>query len=509
MKRLMSDFPGLAAAGSETGDVSAAVAINGCSRACISRGDLPEAAKRLVISTLDGYSALHAWLLEIFDSKVTPNINKEWLQMSWKEACSAKTVSADTAVKQIKSGDRISVAHAVAEPSHIIDALVANREAYRNVEIVHMVPMGKAEYVQPGMENHFRHNALFVGAKTRKAVAEGRGDFTPCYFSQTPYIWSRTLPLDAALIHVSKPDAHGYCSLGVSVDYSLHAAEAAKIVIAQVNAHMPRTLGDSFIHISKIDYIVEHDAPLINLNPPEIGETEQRIGEHCAGLVRDGDTLQLGIGAIPDAVLRFLKDKKDLGIHTEMFSDGVVDLVNAGVITCARKNVNRGKLVATFLMGTQKLYDFVNDNPMVSMHPVSYTNDPDIAGSNDNLVSINSCVQVDLLGQVCSETVGQTQISAVGGQVDFVRAAAISKGGRSIIAMPSTAKDGTLSRIVPFLDEGAAVTTNRYDVDIIVTEYGCAHLKYRTVRDRAKMLIDIAHPNFRSELKQEFERRFM
>jgi 4-hydroxybutyrate CoA-transferase len=271
---------------------------------------------------------------------------------------------------------------------------------------------------------------------------------------------------------------------------------------------MPRTLGDCFVHVSKIDCLVEHDAPLLTLPPATIGEVEKAIGEHCAGLVRDGDTLQLGIGAIPDAVLMFLKDKKDLGIHTEMFSDGVVDLVEAGVVTCNRKNVNPGKMVATFLMGTQKLYDFVNDNPMVSMHPASYTNNPYIAGSNDNLLSINSCVQVDLLGQVCSETVGTTQISAVGGQVDFVRAAAISKGGRSIIAMPSTAKGGTLSKIVPVLDEGAAVTTGRYDVEYIVTEYGVANLKNRTVADRAKMLIEIAHPNFREQLRESFQKRY-
>jgi len=416
-------------------------------------------------------------------------------------------MSAEEAVKKIKSGDRVSLSHAAGDPSYIVDAMVANHKAYKNVEIVHMVPLSKAEYVQPGMEEHFIHHALFVGAKTRKAVEEARADFTPCYFSQVPHIWSRTLPLDVAIIHVSKPDEHGYCSLGVAVDYSFHAARAAKLVIAQVNKHMPRTHG-TFLHISEMDCIVEHDAPILVLNPPEIGEVEKAIGEHCASLVRDGDTLQLGIGAIPDAALMFLKDKKDLGIHTEMFSDGVVDLVNAGVITCARKNLHEGKLVATFLMGTQKLYDFVNDNPMVEMYPVSYTNDPAVAGRNDNLVSINSCVQVDFLGQVCSETVGTTQISGVGGQVDFVRATALSKGGRSIIAMPSTAKGGTVRKIVPFLDEGAAVTTNRYDVQYIVTEYGIADLKYRSSRDRARALIDIAHPNFRAELKEEFKKRF-
>ena len=428
--------------------------------------------------------------------------------MSWKTLYNERLTTAQEAVKQIKSGNRVSISHAVGEPSHIIDAMVANREVYRDVEIVHMVPMGKAEYTHPGMEPYFRHNALFVGAKTRKTVQDGHGDFTPCYFSQIPNLWSGALPLDVALINVSIPDAHGYCSLGVSVDYSKHAVENAKTVIAQVNSHMPRTLGDSFVHVSQMDAIVEYDQPILTLNPPEISDIEKAIGENCASLVRDGDCLQLGIGAIPDAVLLFLKDKKDLGIHTEMFSDGVVDLVEAGVINNSKKNFNTGKMVACFLMGTQKLYDFVNNNPMVSMHPVTYTNNPYTAGQNDNLVSINSCVQVDLLGQVCSETVGMTQISAVGGQVDFVRAAVISKGGRSIIAMPSTAKGGTVSKIVPVLDEGAAVTTNRYDVEYIVTEHGVANLKHKTVRERARLLIQIAHPNFRESLKEAFEKRF-
>jgi len=260
--------------------------------------------------------------------------------------------------------------------------------------------------------------------------------------------------------------------------------------------------------VSQMDRIVAHDQPLLTLSPPAISDVEKAIGENCAALVKDGDCLQLGIGAIPDAVLLFLTGKKDLGIHTEMFSDGVVKLVEEGVVNNSRKNFNTGKMVACFLMGTQKLYDFVDNNPMVSMHPSSYTNDPYIAGQNDNLVSINSCVQVDLLGQVCSETVGKTQISGVGGQVDFVRAAAISKGGRSIIAMPSTAKGGELSKIVPVLDEGAAVTTNRYDVEYIVTEHGAANLRHRTVRDRARLLIDIAHPKFRDGLKEEFRKRF-
>ena len=428
--------------------------------------------------------------------------------MDWNNMYQKRLTTSQEAVKRIKSGDRISISHAAGEPTHIIDAMVANREAYRDVEICHMVPLGECAYAQTGMEAYFRHNAIFVGARTRNTIKDGHGDFTPCYFSQIPNLWSRTLPLDVALIHVSPPDKHGYCSLGVSVDYSKHAVEQAKMVIAQINPQMPRTLGDSFIHVSQMDHIVEYDAPLIELPPPGITDVERAIGEHCASMIQDGDCLQLGIGAIPDAVLLFLKDKKDLGIHTEMFSDGVVELAEAGVINNSRKNLHRGVMVATFLMGTKRLYDFVDGNPMVRMYPATYTNDPYIAGMNDNLVSINSCVQVDLLGQVCAESVGTTQISAVGGQVDFVRAAAISKGGRSIIAMPSTAAKGTISKIVPVLDEGAAVTTNRYDVEYIVTEYGVANLKYRSVRDRARMLIDIAHPQFRDELKDAFERRF-
>jgi len=428
--------------------------------------------------------------------------------VDWKTIYSERLTTAEEAVKRIKSGDRVATSHSVGEPTFIIDAMVRNCKAYRDVEIVHMVPMGTSEYAQAGMEEHFRHNSVFVGASTRQTIKDGHGDYTPCYFSQIPNLFHRTLPLDVAIAHVSTPDEHGYCSFGVSVDYSKTAAEQAKVVIAQVNKHMPRTLGDTFMHVSQFDCIVEHDAPLIVLNPPKISDVERAIGEHCASLVKDGDCLQLGIGAIPDAVLLFLKDKKDLGIHSEMFSDGVVELVEAGVINNQKKNFNKGKSIATFLMGTQRLYDYVHNNPAVNMYPSTYTNDPYIAGQNDNLVSINSCLQVDLLGQVCSEMIGTAQYSAVGGQVDFVRGAALSKGGRSIIAMPSTAARGKLSRIVSVLDEGAAVTTSRNDVEYIITEYGIANLRYYTVRERARALINIAHPDFRDELKETFERRF-
>ncbi|MCD8350176.1 MAG: hypothetical protein LUC93_06145 [Planctomycetaceae bacterium] len=428
--------------------------------------------------------------------------------MDWKRIYTERTTTAAEAVKHIKSGNRVALAHSVGEPSHLVAAMVANREAYRDVEITHMVPMSPAPYAQPGMEAHFRHNSLFVGKTTRQTIADGHGDFTPCYFSEIPNIFARTMPLDVAIIHVSPPDAHGFCSCGVAVDYTKIAAEQAPIVLAQVNANMPRTLGDTFVHVSKMTCIVEHDEPLTELPPPRITDVEKAIGENCAKLINDGDCLQLGIGAIPDAALLFLKNKKDLGIHSEMFSDGVVELAEAGVINHARKNFNPGRAIVTFLMGTKRLYDYVDNNPTVNMFPATYVNNPYVAGQNDNLVSVNSCVQIDLLGQVCSETLGTTQISAVGGQVDFVRAAALSKGGRSIIAMPSSAANGTISKIVNFLDQGAAVTTNRYDVEYVITEYGIANLKYRTVRDRASMLIDIAHPNFRDQLKDEFAKRF-
>lgn len=430
--------------------------------------------------------------------------------MSWKEEYAGKICTADEAVGHIKSGDRVVVAHACAEPVVLTDAMVANAEkyGYENVEIVHMVAMGKAGYCKEGMEKHFRHNGLFLGGSTKGAVEAGRADFTPIFFSEVPELLAASLPVDVALLQVSEPDSHGYCSFGVSCDYTKAAAENAKIRIAQVNKNMPRVMGDNFIHISELDYIVAEDSQLIQLPPPKIGDVQRKIGENIASLVKDGDCLQLGIGAIPDAVLLFLKDKKDLGIHSEMFSDGVVELIEAGVVTNARKQIDKGQCVATFLMGTDRLYDYVNDNPTVRMMPVNYVNDPRVICQNDNVVSINSCVEVDLMGQVCSESIGLKQISGVGGQVDFVRGANMSKGGRTIITMPATAAKGTISKIVPFLANGAAVTTSRCDVDYIVTEYGIAQLHGRTLRDRAKQLIAIAAPEFREELQKEFDRRF-
>jgi len=410
-------------------------------------------------------------------------------------------MSAETALKQVKDGDRVVVGHACGEPPTLVDALVARAPELKNVEIVHMVAMGPAKYAQPGMEGSFRHNSLFVGAATRKAVSEGRALHTPCFFSEIPRLFNwKILPVDVTLMQVTPPDEDGWCSLGVSVDYTLASASSDRVTIAQMNRFMPRTIGGR-IHLDEIDCIVEKDEPIIELKPPAIGDKEKAIGENVAKLIEDGSTLQLGIGAIPDAVLLFLKDKKDLGIHSEMFSDGIVALAEAGVVTNRMKTINPGKFIVTFLMGTRKLYDFVNNNLDVLMRPVDYTNDPFIIGQHEKMISINSALQVDMMGQVNAEMIGRNQFSGVGGQLDFVRGASRSNGGKSIIALPSTASGGKVSRIVCELDRGSAVTTSRNDVHFIVTEFGVAELRGKSIRDRARALIAIAHPEFRDYLK--------
>lgn len=423
----------------------------------------------------------------------------------WKELYRQRTMTAGQAVRKIKSGDRVVLGHAVGEPQHLVDAMVENAAAYRDVEIVHMVAMGKGEYCKPEYQENFRHNSLFAGGPTRKALERGQADFTPCFFFEIPKLFSTTLPVDVALISVTPPDENGRCSLGVSVDYTYGAAKAAKLVIAQVNARMPRTFGVT-LDVSEIDVFVPFDEPVLVLPSPVIGETEEAIGRHCASLIEDGDTLQLGIGAIPDAVLRFLKDKKDLGIHSETFSDGVVELARAGVINNRRKTLHPGKFISTMMMGTQRLYDFVDNNPDVELYPVDYSNHPNTIAKNDRMVSINSAIQVDLMGQVNAETIGSRQFSGIGGQVDYIRGAALAKHGRSIIAMPATAK-GT-SKIVARLDEGAPVTTSRCDVDYVVTQFGVAPLKGLTLRQRARNLIAVAHPDHRPALIQAFEETF-
>ncbi len=419
----------------------------------------------------------------------------------WKQKYAKKIMTAADALKQVRDGDRVVVGHACGEPPTLVEALVARGPELKGVEVVHMVAMGPAKYAQPGMEGSFRHNSLFVGATTRKAVSEGRALHTPCFFSEIPRLFSwRILPVDVTLMQVTPPDKDGFCSLGVSVDYTLAASRSDRLTIAQVNRNMPRTCGET-IHMDEIDCVVEKDEPLIELKPPVIGDVERAIGEHVAGLIEDGSTLQLGIGAIPDAVLLFLKNKKDLGIHTEMFSDGVLALTEAGVVTNRKKTINTGKFVATFLMGTRKFYDFVDNNPDVVMRPVDYTNDPFVIGQHEKMVSINSALQVDLMGQANAEMIGRNQFSGVGGQVDFVRGASRSKGGKSIIALPATAAKGKVSRIACELDRGSAVTTSRNDIHFVVTEFGTADLRGKSIRERAKALIGIAHPDFRQSLE--------
>ncbi len=429
--------------------------------------------------------------------------------MDWKTHYKNRCINADQAAGLIKSGDRVVFSHAIAAPREIADAMVRNRQAYRDVEIVHMIGMDVMKYCEPGMEPHFRYNSLFVGPYSREAVYCARADFTPCFFKDIPSLFTDGyLPVDVAAIQVSPPDEDGNFSLGVSVDYAKAAIRSAKLVIAEVNKNMPRTLGDSFVSAEEIDYFIEADYPLIELKPAELTDVELKIGEHCASLVEDGATLQLGIGSLPDAVLASLGEKKNLGLHSEMISDGVVDLIERGVINNSMKTLHKGRCIVSFMMGTKRLYDFVDNNDMIHMYPVDYVNDPYIISKNDNMVSINSCVQIDLMGQVASESVGLKQISSVGGQVDFVRGATLSKNGKSIIALPSTAAGGKISKIVPFLDKGAAVTTSRNDVGYVITEYGIAHLKGKTLRGRARALIDISHPSMREDLIKEYETRF-
>ncbi|MFA4965187.1 MAG: acetyl-CoA hydrolase/transferase C-terminal domain-containing protein [Thermoleophilia bacterium] len=424
--------------------------------------------------------------------------------MDWKSEYDRKRTSAAEAMKCVKSGDRVVLAHACGEPLELVDELVARAPELEHVEIDHMVAMGKGEYCAPELAASFFHRSLFVGTSSRAAVKEGRGDYVPVFFHEIPKLFCEGyLTPDVALIQVSPPDKHGFCSFGISVDYTKPAAQVARTVVAQVNPRMPRTHGDSFIHVSEIDHLVESEHDLIELPPPRVGPVEEAIGRHIAGLVDDGSCLQLGIGGIPDAVLLFLHGKNDLGIHSEMFSEGVVDLYNEGVITNRNKTVNRDKMVATFLMGTRRLYDFVDDNPAVNMFPVNIVNDPYLIGQNDRVVAINSAIEVDLMGQVVADTMGPTQFTGIGGQVDFVRGAARSRDGKAIIALPSTAKKGAVSRIVAAVAPGAAVTTMRADVDYVVTEHGVAHLRGKGLRERAEALLEIADPTFKDQIREE------
>ncbi len=411
-----------------------------------------------------------------------------------------RTSTADAAVSVVADGMRVLVGSGAAAPVTLIAAFCTRALGLRNVEACQLLTLGDAPYASPAFAGHVRHNAFFIGPNTRQAVAEGRADFTPVFLSEIAALLRGPLPIDVALVQVSPPDAHGYCSLGVSVDIVKPGIDCAKVVLAEVNPRMPRTHGDAFVHVSRIDRLVEVDHSLPELEPEPITDIARSIGEHVAGLIQDGDTLQLGIGAIPNAVLAALVNHRDLGIHTEMFSDGVVDLVAKGVITNARKTLHRGKLVTSFVMGTKRVYDFVHDNPALEMHPSHYVNDPFVIAKNHGMVAINSALAVDLTGQVCADSLGPSFYSGVGGQVDFFRGAARSDGGHPIVALPATAKGGAVSRIAVELPLGSGVTTSRSDVHYVVTEFGVATLHGKTIRERVHALVGVAHPAFREDL---------
>ena len=430
--------------------------------------------------------------------------------MVWVDDYKKKLVTEEEAVSVIKSGNRVYISGNAATPYVLMNALASRKDELEDVELTHVLLLGEDPFSKSEMEGHFRHNSLFVGPADRKAINEGRADYIPIFLHQIPdLIYSDQMPLDVAILHLSPPDEHGFMSLGVEVLASKAAAEKAKIVIAQVNEEMPRVLGDSFIHVSRVHKVVEVSEELPQLEKKPFSEVERKIGHFIAELIEDGSTLQLGIGGIPDAVLSALKDRRDLGIHTEMVSDGVMEAIEFGIITGARKTFHPNKVILTFLLGSKRLYDFADNNPVFEAHPTDYTNHPFNVSRNDNMVAINSAIEVDITGQVCSDSVGTYIYSGFGGQVDFIRGAAHSKGGKPIIALPSTAKNDEISRITPFLKKGAGVVTTRADVKYVVTEYGVAYLHGKNLQERTVALINIAHPKFRPDLIKEAKSRFL
>jgi len=434
--------------------------------------------------------------------------------MDWKKLYAEKRCTADEAVHLIKSGDIVVFAHAAAEPPVLVDALVRNKHLYENITVSHMLSVGKAEYLLPENSDVFSFRCLFGSANTKNYLNEEYCEYVPHFFYQSAEFFEKGLfPMDVFFVMVSPPNEDGYCCTGVSSDYTIQAIKSAKLVIAEVNDQVPIVDGDTFVHVSELDCVVETSHPMPVLAKAQIGEAERKIGEFCASLIEDGSTLQIGIGAIPDAVLDSLKDKKHLGIHSEMIPEGVVDLYNSGAIDGTEKSIDKGVIMGTFLMGTKKLYDFANNNPAVKLRTVDYVNHPITVAKSAKMVSINSCVEVDLTGQIASESIGTKQISGTGGQADFVRGASMSLDGKgkAIIALCSTStnREGQLfSKIVPFLKQGAAVTTPRGDAEYIVTEYGIAYLRGKSLRERARALINIAHPDFREELIKAYEERF-
>ncbi len=424
--------------------------------------------------------------------------------MNWIDQYRAKCVSVDEAVAVVKSGDRVFLSGNAATPMLLMNALAKRAPELRGVEVNHLLLLGTDPLSKPGMADHFRHNSLFVGPADRASIAEGTSDYVPVHLSDIPSLFrGGPIPLDVAFVHLSPPDEHGFMSFGVECAASKSAAENARVVVAQVNEQMPRTLGDVFIHVSRVHKVVECSEPPMELKQGTASEVEEKIADFIAPLIDDGSTLQMGIGGIPDAVLARIDGKQHLGVHTEMVSDGVVRAVERGIITNQKKSLHPGKIVATFIMGSHALYKYVHNNPLFELHPCDYTNNPFVVAQNDKMVAINSAIEVDLTGQVCSDSIGTRIYSGFGGQVDFIRGAAYSKGGKPIIALSSTTKNGELSRIVPFLKHGAGVVTSRADVHYVVTEFGVASLHGKNLRQRAEALVAIAHPSFQKELEQQ------
>ena len=423
--------------------------------------------------------------------------------MSWIEDYKSKLQTADEAVRVVKSGDRIFISGNAATPNLLIHALARRKDDLFDVEVNHVLLLGDDPLSKPGMEGHFRHNSLFVGPGDRGAIAQGRSDYVPVHLSEIPALFTRgVISLDVTFVHVSPPDEHGFMSFGVECLSSKAAVESAKVVVVQVNDKMPRTLGDSFIHVSRVHKVIECSEPLYTLEESTPTDLENRIARHIASLIEDGATLQLGIGGIPDAVLSLLDGVQHLGIHTEMVSDGIVRAIDPGIVTNQKKTIHPGKVICTFVLGSRGLYDYVDNNPHFEVHPCDYTNNPFIIAQNEKMVAINSAIEADITGQICSDSIGSVIYSGFGGQVDFIRGAAYSEGGRPIIALPSTAKNGTMSRIVPSLKHGAGVVTSRADVHYVVTEFGIASLHGKNLRQRAEALISIAHPQFQEELER-------
>ncbi len=424
-------------------------------------------------------------------------------EFDWKQKHSSKIGTAASAMKLIKPGNSIFIGTGCGQPQHLVNALVEHSSHIYDAHIIHLLTMGSAPYTDEKFREKFKMNSFFIAENVRDSLEKGIGDYTPIFLSEIPYEFeSGRIPIDVALISVTPPDVNGLCSLGVSVDIVKSAASNAKYVIAQVNSRMPRIFGDSFIHINTIDMLVDYDEDIIEISEAGSDDILQRIGQNIARLVEDGSTIECGIGRIPQALAEYLVYKKDLGIHTEMFSDWIIDLVECGAITCAKKVLNHGKIVASFCMGSRRLYDYINNNPFFEFYPTEYVNDPYIISQHEKMVAINVGLEIDLTGQVCADSLGYKFYSGIGGQVDFIRGAARSRGGKAIIAMPSTAKDGKVSRIVPHLTEGAGVVTTRGDVHYVVTEYGIAYLHGKSIRERVMDLINITHPKFRNELIQ-------